>query len=74
MKKMMTTEHSKPVATALFIKLAAQAQQLADLEQRKFVILRDSIHIYRIAALKDLRYAEKLQIVKRIKPRPKETE
>lgn len=63
---------SKPQARALFLQLEREGQQLANTERTKFAIYRHSISIYKLARLADLSYQERLQIVRRIKPRPVE--
>lgn len=57
-------------AKRLFADLARRGQQLADEEQRKFVIVRDPEVIYKLRALSECtNYAQRSAIVKRIKPR-----
>lgn len=67
------TEHegkaSKPEAKARFNELERRGQQLADIEGKKFAIYRHSTLIYRLARLDDMSYQERIQIVRRIKPR-----
>jgi hypothetical protein len=70
------TEHpakaSKPEARARFLELERQGQLLADVEQKKFAIYRHALLIYRLARIEDLSYQDRIQIVRRIKPRKPE--
>lgn len=71
----MIEHRTKFAARARFVLLEKQGQHLADVEQKKFVIVRDKRDIYKLARLEDLSYQDKMEIVKRIRPKPlKETE
>lgn len=65
----MKEKMSSREATLLFAELQKRGQQIADVEQRKFVILRDGETVYKLSALEELSYEERSKIVKRIKPR-----
>jgi hypothetical protein len=67
------TKRNRAAATARFNDLARQGQQIADVERRKFVLIRDPAEIYKLAALEGLSYEQRQQIVKRIKPREMKT-
>jgi hypothetical protein len=57
-------------ARARFALLEKQGQQLADLEKRKFAIIRDKKAIYKLARLDELSFQQRMDIVKRLRPKP----